>query len=74
VGGACRTQRRYKNTCILAGNPEQKRPYGIIWHIWEESIKIYFWGKGWEVVHSIHVAQDRDQRRILAKTGYINSG
>jgi hypothetical protein len=53
---------------ILVGNPERKRPLGRPMSRWEDNIRKDIREVGWEGVHWIHLAQDRDQRRAVVKT------
>jgi hypothetical protein len=46
-------------------NLEEKRQLGIPRHRWEDNIKMDLRKKGWEGVDWMHLAQDRDQWRVL---------
>jgi hypothetical protein len=50
---------------ILAGMSEGKRPLGRNGRRWEDNIQMDLSETGWESVHWIHLAQDRDQWRVL---------
>jgi D-lyxose ketol-isomerase len=50
---------------ILVVNPGQKTPLGRHTCRWEDNIRIDIREIGWEVVHWIHVTQDRDQWRAF---------
>jgi hypothetical protein len=50
---------------ILVGNPEGKRPRGRPRHRWEDNIRRYLKGTGWEVVGWMHLAHDKGQWRAL---------
>jgi hypothetical protein len=52
---------------IMVGKPEGKTPLRRPRSRWEDNIKINF-KEGWEVVESVHLAQDMDQWRYLATT------
>jgi len=53
---------------ILVGNHEEKRPLGRPRRRWEGNIRMNFREIGWKGVDWIHLAQDRDQWRILVNT------
>jgi hypothetical protein len=53
---------------ILAGKPEGKRPLGRPRRRWVENIKIDLREIGWDGMHWIDLAQDRDQWRALVNT------
>jgi hypothetical protein len=53
---------------ILVGEPEGKRPLGRPRCRWEEDVRMGLWEKGWEGVDWIHLAQNRDQWRVLVNT------
>jgi hypothetical protein len=56
-------------TCrVLVGKPEGKRPLGRPVRRWEDNIKINLREIGWGGVDWIHLAQDRDQWRVLVNT------
>jgi len=46
---------------ILVGKPEWKRPFLRPRRRWEDNIRMGLREIGWEVVHWMHLAQDRDQ-------------
>jgi hypothetical protein len=50
---------------ILDGKPEEKRPLVRPRCRWEDNVVIYLRKIGWEVVECIHLAQGRDQWRVL---------
>jgi hypothetical protein len=50
---------------ILVGIPEGKRPLGRPRRRWEDNIRMDIREKKWEVVDWIHLAQDRNQWRVL---------
>jgi hypothetical protein len=50
---------------ILVGKPEGKRPRGRASRRWEDNIKMDIRGIVWNIVDWIHIAQNRDQWRIL---------
>jgi hypothetical protein len=45
---------------ILVRKPEGKRPLGRPRHRWEDNIKMYLKGIGYEGVNWIHVVQHKD--------------
>jgi len=53
---------------ILVGKPEGKRPLGRPRRRWEDNIRMDLREIGWEVVYWIHLAQDRDQGRVVVNT------
>jgi hypothetical protein len=53
---------------ILVGKPEGKRPLGRPKHRWVDNIKMDLREIEWDVVYSIDMARDRDQRRALVNT------
>jgi hypothetical protein len=53
---------------ILVGNPVGKRPFGRLWCRWENIIRVGLMEIWWEVVDSMHLAQDRDQWWALMNT------
>ena len=46
---------------VLVVKPEEKRPLGRPRHRWEDNIKMDLREVGWEGIHSIDLAQDRDR-------------
>jgi hypothetical protein len=52
---------------ILIGKPEGKRSLGI-YAIWEVNIRMHLMEIWWKVVNWIHLAQDRDQWRVVVNT------
>jgi hypothetical protein len=53
---------------ILVGKPEGKRPLGRPRRRWVDNIKMDFREKGWDGMHWIKLAQDRDQWMALVNT------
>jgi hypothetical protein len=53
---------------ILVEKPEGKRPLGRQRRRWADNIKIDVREIGWDGVHWIDLAQDRDQWRALVNT------
>jgi hypothetical protein len=53
---------------ILVGKPERKRSLAGPSCRWEDNIRVYLKKLGWEVVDLMHLAQDRDQWRVLVNT------
>jgi hypothetical protein len=53
---------------ILLEKPEGKNPQGRPRRRWVDSIKMDLREIGWDGVDCIHVAQDRDQWRVLLNT------
>jgi hypothetical protein len=45
---------------ILVGKPEWKRPFLRPRRRWEDNIRMGLREIGWELVHWMHLAQDRD--------------
>jgi hypothetical protein len=57
-----------KTTCnSLVGNPERKRPPKRHKRICEDNIRVDLREIEWEGVDWMHLAQDRDQWRTLAR-------
>jgi hypothetical protein len=57
------------NACsILVGKPEGKRPPGRPRHRWQNNFRMDLREMGWEIVDWIHLAEERDQWRVLVKT------
>jgi hypothetical protein len=52
----------------LVGKPEGKRAFGRLGLRWEDSIRMDLRGEVWEGVDCVHLAQDKDQWRVLANT------
>jgi len=50
---------------ILAGKPEEKRPFGRPGGRWEDNIRMDLREIRWKGVDWIHVAQDRDWWRAV---------
>jgi len=46
---------------ILVGKPEGKRPRGRSERRWEDNVIMDLRDVGWEGVHWMHLAEDRDQ-------------
>jgi hypothetical protein len=57
--GACRA---------LVGKPEGRRPLERPRRRWEDNIKMYLRGVGWEGAYGIDLAQDRDRWRAVVYT------
>jgi hypothetical protein len=53
---------------ILVGKPEGKRPLGRLRRRWDDNIRIGHRKVGLGVVAWKHVAQDRDQWRVIVNT------
>jgi hypothetical protein len=53
---------------ILVRKPEEKRPRGRPRRRWVDNIKMDLREIGWDGVHWIEMAQDRDQWRALVNT------
>jgi hypothetical protein len=53
---------------LLMGKPEGRRPLGRPIRRWVDNIKIDLRSIGWNDVHWIDLAQDRDQWRALVDT------
>jgi hypothetical protein len=53
---------------ILVGKHEDKRPVGRPRRRWEDNIRMDVGETGWKDVNLMHLAQDRDQRRVLINT------
>jgi hypothetical protein len=69
MGRACSTNGDKRNVYrILVGKPEGKRPLGIPRRRSVDNIKIDLIGIGWDGMHWIDLAQDRDQWRALVNT------
>jgi hypothetical protein len=50
---------------ILMGRPEGRRPHGRPRRRWEYNIKMQLQEVGWEGMHWIDIAQDRDRWRAV---------
>jgi hypothetical protein len=50
---------------VLMGKPEGKRPLGRLRHRWENQIKMDLRMIGLESAEWSHLAQDRDQKRLV---------
>jgi hypothetical protein len=58
-----------RNACkTMIGKSKGKRPLGRNTHRWEDNIRMDLSEIQWEDVDWIHVAQDRDQWRVLVDT------
>jgi hypothetical protein len=57
-----------RETRILVGKPEGKRPLGKPRRWWVDNVKMDLRDLGWDGVDWIKVAQDRDQWRALENT------
>jgi hypothetical protein len=53
---------------ILVRKPEGKRSLGISRRRWEDAIKIDLRESGWDGMHWIDVAHDKEQWRVLVNT------
>jgi hypothetical protein len=53
---------------IFVGKPEGKRPLGIPRRRWVDNIKMGLGEIGWDGVHWIDMAQDKDPWRVLVNT------
>jgi hypothetical protein len=53
---------------ILVGKPESKKTLVRTSCRWEDNIRMDLRGMEWEVVDLLHLAQNRDQWRVLVKT------
>jgi hypothetical protein len=51
----------------LVGKPESNRPLGRLRRRWKDNIRADLWEIADEAVDRIHLAQDGDQWRALAK-------
>jgi hypothetical protein len=66
---ACSTNGETRNAYrILVGKPERKRSLGRPRHRWVDNIKLDLRKIGWDGMHWINLAQDRDQWRALVNT------
>jgi hypothetical protein len=66
---ACSTHGEKRNEYrILMGIPEGKSQLARPRRRWENNIKMDLGEIGWDGMHWIDLAQDRDQRRALVKT------
>jgi hypothetical protein len=50
---------------VHVAHMEEKRPLGRSRNRWEDNIRMDLRGIGWEIVHWMHLTQDRDQWRGL---------
>jgi len=53
---------------IFVREPEGKRTLGRPRRRWEDNIRMDLRETGWEVVDWFHLAQDRDQCRVVVNT------
>jgi hypothetical protein len=53
---------------ILLGKPEGKIPLGLSRRRWEDNITMELREIGWSVINWIHLAQGKDQWRVLVNT------
>jgi hypothetical protein len=53
---------------VLMGKPEGKRPLGRPRCRWEDGIRMDLREIGWESIHWIQLARDRDRWRALVNT------
>jgi hypothetical protein len=68
MGRACNTNGE-KNACrTLVGKSEGKRPLGRKRRRWVHIIKMDLREIGWDDMDWIHLAQDRNQWRVLVNT------
>jgi hypothetical protein len=68
MGRSCITNGEKRNACkVLVRNPEGKRPLGRTRCGCEDNIKIDIRETAWGTRDCNHLAQDRDQSRVLAK-------
>jgi hypothetical protein len=64
MGRACSTNWSKRNAYrILVGKPEGKKPLGRATRRWADNIKMDLREIGWDGMHWIDLAQDRDQWR-----------
>jgi hypothetical protein len=69
MGGACRTNGEKRNAYrILVGKAEGKKPLGRPRRKWVDTIKMDHREIGWDGMHWIDLAQDRDQWMALVNT------
>jgi hypothetical protein len=69
MDGACSANGEKKNAYrILVRKPDGKRPLGRPKRRWVDNIKMDLTEIGWDGVHWIDIAQDRDQWRGLVNT------
>jgi hypothetical protein len=50
---------------ILVGRPQERRPFGIPRHIWEDNIKMDLQEVGWRDMDWIEMVQHRDRWRAI---------
>jgi hypothetical protein len=50
---------------VFVGKPDGRRPLGRPRRRWEDNIKMNLRAIGWSVMGCIHLAQDKDQWRVL---------
>jgi hypothetical protein len=66
MGRVCSANGEKRNAYrILVGNPEGKRPLCKLRRRWVDNIKMDLREIGWDDMHRIDLAQDRDQWRAL---------
>jgi len=53
---------------ILVRKPERKKPLERSRRRWEDNLRIDLMEIGWEGMNWIHLAQDRDQWRVIVNT------
>jgi hypothetical protein len=53
---------------VLVGKSGGERPLGRPMRKWEDNIRIDLMEIGWEGMNWIHLAQDRDQWRVIVNT------
>jgi hypothetical protein len=71
MGGACSAHWGDKLIKIFVGNPQRNRPVVRRGRRWEDNIKTDFRKFGVGGTDWIHLAQDRDSRRIMLNTAMI---
>jgi hypothetical protein len=72
---ACSTNGDKRNAYrILVGKPEGKRPMGRPRRRWMDNIKMDLKEIGWDGIHWIDLAQDRDRWRALVNAVMNNAG
>jgi hypothetical protein len=68
TGHAVHRREMIKANKILVGKPEQKRPFGRPRRRWKDNIKTNLREMVREGVEWMHLAQERDQWRVLVNT------
>jgi hypothetical protein len=59
---------KMRNSCILVGKPEGKRPLGRTWCMWKDNVRMDLRKLGWKGVDWMHLAPARDKWWALVKT------